>query len=129
VSRNPFLDRRPESEALAPEAHLLEPTNVLPLGGDDLRLPNQGCGEEAHGHRRQREHDRDLGFACGNTKGAGQPSHGVSFSQVIVATRTELRGSTTTIEARAERQGDKQRQGQKDEWGVLCKAYKTNRFN
>jgi hypothetical protein len=46
------------------------------LIGDDLRLPNQGNGHEAHGNHTKDENEADVGLVNGKVEDAAKPSHG-----------------------------------------------------
>ena len=61
---------------LAAEFELFEPLNGFALVGDDLRLPDESHGHEAHGDDAQYKNKSDVGFGSGKAKNATKPGHG-----------------------------------------------------
>src|SRR4029077_8857439 len=65
-----------EKAELPTELEPFEPLNGFALVGDDLRLPHQSNGHEAHGNHAKDENDADGGLLSGKAKNAPKPSHG-----------------------------------------------------
>ena len=63
---------------LTSEFETLEPTDGFPLMSNDLRLPNEGNGHQAHRQDAKCEHDSDVRFVGGDTKGPVKPGHSES---------------------------------------------------
>jgi hypothetical protein len=64
------------SSQLATELELLEPVNRFALIGDDLRLPDEGDGHDAHGKDAKDQNEADMGFLNGKPESAAKPHHG-----------------------------------------------------
>ena len=60
---------------LGPEFELFEESNGVALVGDNLSLPNNCDGQEAHGDHAEDENDVDEGFLDWKPKGAPNPRH------------------------------------------------------
>jgi hypothetical protein len=62
---------------LAAEFELLEPLDGFALVRDDLGLPNEGDGHEAHGDDTKDKNKADVGLGSGKAKSAMEPEHGM----------------------------------------------------
>jgi len=60
---------------LTAELESFEPLDGFALAGNDLRLPDQRNGHEAHGNNAKHENEADVGLVSGKTQTA-KPSHG-----------------------------------------------------
>src|SRR5260370_16278142 len=65
-----------EGKGLTAELEAHQPLNGFALVGNDLRLPYQGNGNEAHEHNGKDENDDDVGLVNGEAEDAAKPSHG-----------------------------------------------------
>src|SRR5216684_4135658 len=65
-------DRMPS----AAKFQLFQPLDGFALIGDDLRLPDEGNGHEAHGDDAEDEEEADIGLLSGKPKYTPKPSHG-----------------------------------------------------
>ena len=65
-------DRMPS----AAKFQLFQPLNGFALIGDDLRLPDEGNGHEAHGDDAEDEDEADIGLLSGKPKYTPKPGHG-----------------------------------------------------
>src|SRR5712692_2624250 len=61
---------------LAAELEAFEEADGFVLAGDDLGLPDEADGHDAHGDGAKSEDKTHLRFGSGKTKEANQPSHG-----------------------------------------------------
>jgi len=64
-----------EEKRSAAELQRLEPLDGSALVGDDLRLPDDGDGHEAHQENADSEGEVGVGLASREAKGANEPSH------------------------------------------------------
>lgn len=71
---------------LAAELEALEPLNSFALAGNDLRLPDQGNGHQAHGNNAKHKNEDDFGLVDRKGEGAPKPRH----SKVSPSTRLDL---------------------------------------
>src|SRR5713101_1133954 len=61
---------------LAAKLDLFQPLNGFALVGDNLRLPDERNGHEAHGDDAEDEDETDVGLLSGEPKCMPKPSHG-----------------------------------------------------
>lgn len=62
--------------ALSAELHALEPLDSFALAGNDLRLPDQGDGQQAHGNNAKHKNEDDFRLMDGKGEGTPKPRHG-----------------------------------------------------
>ena len=65
-----------QARLLTSELHLLQPLDRFALIGDNLRLPDERDGHEAHGNDTQNEDEADVGLLSGKPEYALKPCHG-----------------------------------------------------
>lgn len=61
---------------LAAELHALEPLDSFALAGDNLCLPDQGDGHQAHGNNAKHQDEDDFRLMDGKGEGTPKPRHG-----------------------------------------------------
>jgi hypothetical protein len=65
-----------DGRSLAAELELFEPLNGFALVGDDLSLPNERNGHEAHADDAEYKNESNRGLLGGKVKDAAKPGHG-----------------------------------------------------
>ena len=71
-----FWRRTDDRTPSAAKLHLFQPLDGFALIGDDLRLPDQRNGHEAHGDDAEDEDEADIGLLSGKPKYTPKPGHG-----------------------------------------------------
>src|SRR6202158_3796946 len=75
--RSPEPSRKStERPRLTAELESFEPLDGFALVGDDLRLPYQSYGHEAHGDNAKDENEANVGLVSRKAENAAKPNHG-----------------------------------------------------